>query len=82
MKKKSLLGLPLPVFIGLIALILIILVSFAGGPVGSKLLGGIIKLPSWMDVSKPAPELPAEALFHIGTFPVTIKMGGYSCFSA
>lgn len=71
MKKKSLLGLPVPVFIALVALLLVILVSFAGGPVGSKLLGGIIKLPSWMEVSKPAPELPAEALFHIGSFPFT-----------
>ena len=71
MKKKSLLGLPLPVFIGLIVLLLIILVSIIGGPVGSKLFGGIIKLPSWMVISKPAPELPAEPLFHIGSFPFT-----------
>jgi F-type H+-transporting ATPase subunit a len=71
-QKKKLLGCSFPVVIVIaVLLILAILVSFAGGPVGTKLLGGIVKLPSWMQVPAPAPELPAEALFHIGTFPVT-----------
>lgn len=72
MQKKKLLGCSFPVVIVIaIILILAILISFAGGPVGTKLLGGVIQLPDFMKVSQPDPKLPAEALFHIGTFPVT-----------
>ena len=73
MQKKKLLGCSFPVVVVVLALLLLaIIVSFVGGPVGTKLMGRSESfLPSWMQVDKPAPELPAEALFHIGSFPVT-----------
>ena len=72
MNKKKLLGLPPVIVYGvLIALALIIIISFIGGPVGTKLLGGVVTLPSWMNVNRPEPELPAEPVFHIGSFPFT-----------
>ena len=74
MPKKKLLGLPLPVFIIGVILFMLILISLLGGPIGSKLLGGIRRQtspPGWASVQTPKPELPAEALFHIGSLPVT-----------
>ncbi len=72
MQKKKLLGCSFPVVILIgVVFLLVILFSLAGGPVGSKLLGGIVKLPDFMQVPPPDPKLPAEPLFHIGNFPVT-----------
>jgi F-type H+-transporting ATPase subunit a len=74
MLKKKVLGLPLLVFIVVIALFTILLISLVGGPVGSKLLemfGVNFSLPSWAQVPTPEPELAAEALFYIGVVPVT-----------
>jgi len=75
MLKKKLLGLPLPVFILIgSVLFVLLLISFLGGPIGSKLLqvvGVNFNLPGWASVETPKPELAAEALFHIGSLPVT-----------
>jgi len=76
--KKRVLGCSFPVFI-IVAIILfgLLLISALGGPIGSKLLGlaGIhFQLPSWLAVEKPAPELAAETLIHIGSFAVTNTM--------
>jgi F-type H+-transporting ATPase subunit a len=74
-QKKKLLGCSFPVIIVIaVVLLLLILITFAGGPIGSKLLklvGIDFQLPGWMAIEKPAPELAAEPLFHIGSFPVT-----------
>ncbi len=74
MAKKKLLGLSLPVFIVAIVLLVLMLVSLLGGPIGSKLLqvfGISFNLPGWASVETPKPELPAEPIFHIGVLPVT-----------
>jgi F-type H+-transporting ATPase subunit a len=74
MLNKKILGLRLPVFIIALILVVLLLVSFIGGPIGSKLLamGGItFQLPDWAAVKTPQPELAAEGLFHIGSLPVT-----------
>ncbi len=78
MPKKRVLGCSFPVFI-LIAVVLLALMIFtlAGGPVGSKLLqtfGVEFSLPGWMSVPMPAPELPPEGIFNIGSFAVTNTM--------
>ncbi len=75
MQKKKLLGCSFPVVI-VIAVILLVAMIFTlvGGPIGSKLLdkfGVKFQLPDWMAVPRPAPELAAEPLFHIGNFPIT-----------
>ncbi|UCE97499.1 MAG: F0F1 ATP synthase subunit A [Dehalococcoidia bacterium] len=69
--KKGCLGCSIPVLIGLIGTFLIlILVSFAAGPLGTNLLGDI-GLPDWLSIPQPHPELPAEVVFHIFGFPIT-----------
>jgi F-type H+-transporting ATPase subunit a len=71
-QKKKLLGCSFPFVIAVgIFLVLAIIITFIGGPVGTKLFKGIIQLPFWMQLSAPDPKLPAEALFYIGSFPVT-----------
>jgi F-type H+-transporting ATPase subunit a len=70
-KKKGCLGCSLPVLIGLVgAFLVLILVSFAAGPLGTNLLGDI-GLPDWLSIPQPHPELPAEVVFHIFGFPIT-----------
>lgn len=75
MPKKKLLGCSFPVVIVIaIVLLLAILVTFAGGPVGSKLLelvGIHFQLPAWMSIGTPEPVLAAESLFHVGSVAVT-----------
>jgi F-type H+-transporting ATPase subunit a len=74
MPKKKMLGLPLPVFIIGVILLMLMLISLLGGPIGSKLLqvfGVEFSLPGWASVETPKPELSAEALFYIGSLPVT-----------
>lgn len=71
--KRGCLGCSFPVIIvtGVIFLALF-LVSLVTGPMGKNLLG----LPSWLIISKPHPELPAEVVFHILGFPITNSIIG------
>lgn len=75
MQKNKLLGCSFPVVIVIVTILLILIfITLAGGPIGSKLLdkfGVKFQLPEWMAVPRPAPELAAEPLFHIGSFSVT-----------
>lgn len=69
-KKKGCLGCALPLAIGLIVVIVgLSIFGFMGGAIGSKLFG--IQLPAWLSVPKPTIELPGEAVFHLGSLPVT-----------
>jgi F-type H+-transporting ATPase subunit a len=56
-------------------LLILVLYTLLGGPIGSKLLDTLVgrhfDLPTWLQVPSPEPELPAEALFQIGSFPIT-----------
>ena len=71
MPKQGFLGLPFPVFIGILVVFLILLaVGFAIGPLGKSMFGDL-GLPSWLSVPQPAPELPAEEVFHLFGFPIT-----------
>ena len=69
MHKKKLLGCYFHVVIVIvIVLLLAILVTFAGGPVGSKLLelvGIHFQLPALMSIGTPEPVLAAESLFYV-----------------
>ena len=53
-----------------LAVLLLLLIGFVAGPIGSSLFGDIEWL-SFIKVSKPHVSLPAEAVFHAGGFPVT-----------
>lgn len=85
MSGKRYLGCSFPVLAGIVILMLILLlVGFLAGPVGSKMVLAVGKLfnesftlPPWLSalsaisVDKPHPTLPPEAVFHIGSFPIT-----------
>jgi len=63
--------LSLPVLIIVIVIFLgLFVVGFIGGPLGQSLFGDV-GLPDWISVPRPAPQLPAEAVFHLFGFPIT-----------
>jgi F-type H+-transporting ATPase subunit a len=66
--KRSYLSRSSLVLIGVLAVLFI--VGFIAGPLGKSILGDL-GLPSWLSVPRPAPELPAEAVFHPFGFPIT-----------
>ena len=58
----------------LIVFALVIILAFFGigfvfGPLGASFFG--IETPSFLNVSKPHVELPAEGLFEVAGFPIT-----------
>lgn len=74
MSKRGFLGCSFPVVVGIFVVILVLfVVSFIAGPLGQKLFGDL-GLPGWISVPKPHPELPAETVFYILSFPVTNSM--------
>ncbi len=69
--KKGCLGCSFPLIIGiLVVLLVLLLVGFVSGPLGQSIFGDL-ELPSWLGVSQPHPELPAEVVFHPFGFPIT-----------
>lgn len=68
MPKRSYLSRSSLVLIGVLGVLFI--ASFIAGPLGKSVLGDL-GLPSWLSVPRPAPELPAEVVFHPFGFPVT-----------
>ena len=71
MPKGKILGLSFPMIIGLMVVLLVLfIVGFVSGPLGKSILGDV-GLPSWLSVSQPHPELPAEVVFHLFGFPIT-----------
>jgi F-type H+-transporting ATPase subunit a len=71
--KRRLLGCSFPLAIALVVLFLgLFVVGFLAGPIGKSMVG--LNLPSWLSVSKPAPELPTETVFHIFGVPVANSM--------
>ncbi|MDP6646965.1 MAG: FoF1 ATP synthase subunit a [Dehalococcoidales bacterium] len=68
MPKKRVLGCSFPVLIGFAAVFVgLLVVGVLTGPMGKNLLG----LPAWLIPAKPHPELPAEVVFHLFSFPIT-----------
>lgn len=71
MPKRRFMGLPFPVSIGIIVVLLGLgIVSFLGGALGSSFFPNL-NLPDWISVAKPQIELPAAGIFHIFGFTVT-----------
>lgn len=68
MPKRSYLSRSSLVLIGVLGVLFI--ASFIAGPLGKSVLGDL-GLPSWLSVPRPAPELPAEVVFHPFGFPLT-----------
>ena len=76
MPKGKILGIPFPLLIGFVVVLLVLLViGFASGPLGKSILGDL-GLPSWLSVPQPHPELPAEVVFHIFGFPIANSIIG------
>ena len=76
MPKKRLMGCSSPLLIGaLLVFLVLFIVGFIGGPLGKSMFGDL-GLPSWLSVPRPAPELPAEEVFHIFGFPITNSIVG------
>lgn len=68
--KRGCLGCSFPLAVGLVVFFLaLFVIGFAAGPIGSQIIP--LKLPSWIIVDKPHPELPAEVVFHVFSFPIT-----------
>ncbi len=71
MPKRRVLGCSFPVFIVVLVVVLaLFVVGFIAGPLGKGMFGDL-GLPSWLSVSQPHPELPAEEVFHLFGFPIT-----------
>jgi F-type H+-transporting ATPase subunit a len=76
MPKKKVLGLSFPVLAGILFLVFALLsISLITGPLGKSLIGDL-GLPAWLSVPRPAPELPAEVVFHFFDFPITNSIIG------
>lgn len=76
MSKRRILGLSFPVLAGIFLLFFVLLIlGLVGGPLGKSLIGDI-GLPSWLNVPRPEPELPAGVVFHIFDFPITNSILG------
>lgn len=70
MARRRILGLSFPVLISIVVVFLaIIVIGFLAGPIGQKIFG--IAMPKWLVVPAPAPELPAETIFHLFGLPIT-----------
>ncbi len=59
----------LGIFILIITVLLLFIISLVLGPIGQGFFG--IKPPDWLSVPTPHVLLPAEGIFHIGSFVVT-----------
>ncbi len=65
-----------PIVIGVtVVFLLLFVIGFIIGPLGKSIFGDL-GLPAWLSVPRPAPELPAEVLFHVAGFPVTNSLIG------
>jgi F-type H+-transporting ATPase subunit a len=64
-------SLPLVIGVGIIAIALTV-IGFLTGSIGRSIFGDLG--PSWLHVPSPEPQLPPEAVFHVGGFPVTNTM--------
>ena len=72
--KKKIIGLTKPVFIAFLLIILALsIVSILAGAIGRAIIGDI-GIPDWVIVDQPHPELPAEAIAHIGGIAITNTM--------
>jgi len=65
--RRGCMGCSLPLIIGLLVLFII---SFISGPIGSRLTGDL-GFPSFFSVSQPTPQLPPETVFQLGWFNIT-----------
>jgi len=63
-------GWSFPILVGIFLLLILFVVGFIGGALGTSLFGDS-RLPGWLSVPRPDPKLPAEVVFHLFGFPVT-----------
>ena len=70
MPKRGYLGWSFPIWAGIVLLLILFVVGFLSGSLGTSLFGDL-GLPSWLSVPRPDPRLPAEEIFHPFGFPIT-----------
>jgi F-type H+-transporting ATPase subunit a len=76
MPKRGGLGFSIPVLAGvLFVFLLLLVVGFVIGPLGRSMFGDL-GLPDWLSVPRPSPELPAEQVFYLFSFPITNSIIG------
>ncbi len=76
MAKRRILGMPRLLFIGILALlVLLLIVGFLVGPLGRKIFGDL-GLPAWLGLPKPELHLPAETVFYFFGFPIANSIIG------
>jgi len=76
MPKRGRLGFSFPILAGaMLVFLLLFVVGFIVGPLGRSIFGDL-GLPGWLSVPPPAPELPAEKVFHLLGFPITNSIIG------
>jgi len=76
MPKRGRLGFSFPILAGaMLVFLLLLVVGFIVGPLGRSIFGDL-GLPGWLSVPPPAPELPAEKVFHLLGFPITNSIIG------
>jgi F-type H+-transporting ATPase subunit a len=75
-RKRRFLGCSFPLLVAILAVFLVVFViGFLAGPVGQTIFRGV-RLPSWLSIAQPHPELPAEVVFHVFGFPITNSIIG------
>ncbi len=75
MPKRGLLGVSLPILLGvLVVLLVLFVVGIAGGALGRNMFGDLGL--SWLNVPRPEPSLAAEVVFHLFGFPITNSIIG------
>ena len=76
MAKRRTLGMPRPLFIGILFLfVLLLIVGFLVGPMGRSIFGDL-GLPWWLSLPHPEFKLPAETVFHLFGFPIANSIIG------
>lgn len=76
MAKRRTLGMPRPLFIGILFLfVLLLIVGFLVGPLGRSIFGDL-GLPGWLSLPHPEFKLPAETVFHLFGFPIANSIIG------
>lgn len=74
MPKRGCLGCSFPVLIVFVVIFLaLFIVGFLAGPIGQGFMhkfGFSLSFPGWLQVPRPSPSLPAEAVFHVFGWPI------------
>ena len=70
-RKRGCLGCSFPILIGVaVIFVALFVIGFLAGPIGKNMIGDV-GLPSWLNVPRPEPHLPAPEVFNLFGLPIT-----------